>query len=92
MHMQINLSLDQIQETSATELQKVVNEITSAIDSIRRYLNNFPDEKPEVRQEFNFQICRLETTRKAINLLLIERSLAGMGASPQIQPETIYAA
>jgi|GEM_PF-3158371 len=74
--MQFNLSIDQIQTASVHELQKVVKDLNEAILSLQLHLERFPDETPEVKQEFNFQILRHTTMRKAINILLAERAFA----------------
>jgi hypothetical protein len=76
MLMQFKLSLDQIQTASVPELQNAVNHLSNAILSLRLHLTHYPGEDPQAIQEFNFQILRLTTVRKAINVLLAERALA----------------
>jgi hypothetical protein len=85
--MQFKLTLDEIQAAPDVVLQKTVQDLSAALTSFRSYLTTYPEEDPEAIKEFNFQICQLSTMRKAINLVLIERSLA-----TQSQAKTIYAA
>jgi hypothetical protein len=85
--MQFKLTLDQIQTASVPELQNAVNHLSHAILSLRVHLTRYPSEDPEAIQEFNFQICRLTTMRKAINILLAERTLSVL-----CKKEEMYAA